>query len=456
MSDHFCLVLVVDQDRAVFDQVERALDGLPVALLRATDRASALIRCRSLLANVVLLDTTLDDPPVPLHDLFGGDTAIDFVLLASDPTQLSLQEATTRGASAILSKPINASELREVVSGFIAQAQVRQRTKQLDDELVEAYSFEGIVGRSPAMLQVFSKLRRIAPLFQTALITGQTGTGKELVATALHSRSPRKHARLAICNCSALVETLLESQLFGHVKGAFTGASQDKAGLFEYANHGTLFLDEIGELPLTAQATLLRVLQSQELQRVGSPVTYTVDVNVIAATNRNLRELVSQGKFREDLYYRISMNEIHLPPLAERREDLPLLQRYFLQRYSLRYGKPIRGLSQRSQLLFAQYPWPGNVRELENVIGNACMMAQSDVIRDTDLPESIRDHMKHPTIADPQLITFDELQVRHLQYVLAKVQGNKVRAAQILGVSRATLYDMLARRASAAMAKSSS
>ena len=226
------------------------------------------------------------------------------------------------------------------------------------------------------MLEVYSKVRRVAPLFQTALITGPTGTGKELIARALHNLSPRSRENLVICNCSALTETLLESQLFGHVKGAFTGATEDRAGLFEYANHGTLFLDEIGELSPAAQAKLLRILQNQELQRVGSPVASQVDVHVIAATNRNVRELASKGQFREDLFYRLSMIEIQLPCLVDRKEDLPLLQQHFLRHFSARYGKEFKGISRRAQILLARHMWPGNVRELENVIGMACIMAQ--------------------------------------------------------------------------------
>ncbi len=277
------------------------------------------------------------------------------------------------------------------------------------------------------------------------LITGPTGTGKELIAKALHNLSPRSREKFVVCNCSALTETLLESQLFGHVKGAFTGADHDQAGHFEYANRGTLFLDEIGELPLAAQAKLLRILQSQELQRVGSPVASTVDVHVIAATNRNVRELASEGQFRGDLFYRLSMIEIQLPPLEDRKEDLPLLQRHFLQHFSKKYGKRLNGISRRAQILLTRHSWPGNVRELENVIGNACIMAQGKIIRDVDLPEAVRVQMARPDVATP-FMTLEEVQSHHLEYVLKLVDGNKARAAEILGVSRATIYVMLARR----------
>jgi transcriptional regulator with PAS, ATPase and Fis domain len=256
---------------------------------------------------------------------------------------------------------------------------------------------------------------------------------------------PRGPVHFVVGDCSALTETLMESQLFGHVKGAFTGATHDRAGLFEYADHGTLFLDEIGELSLAAQAKLLRILQSQELQRVGSPVTRTVDVHVIAATNRNVRDLAAKGKFREDLFYRLSMIEIQLPPLADRKEDLPLLQQHFLQHFSTKYGKGLKGISRRAQILLTRHSWPGNVRELENVIGNACMMAQGKIVCDVDLPEAIRVQLASPDKGFG-FMTLEDVQSRHLEYVLKLVDGNKARAAEVLGVSRATIYGMLARR----------
>jgi transcriptional regulator with PAS, ATPase and Fis domain len=239
------------------------------------------------------------------------------------------------------------------------------------------------------------------------------------------------------------VETLLESELFGHVRGAFTGANQDKVGVFEYANGGTVFLDEIGELPIEAQAKLLRVLQNQEVQRVGSPAPRPVDVRVIAASNRDLRKMTDEGTFRKDLYYRLTMVELKLPKLADRKEDLTLLQRHFIAKFAAEYKKPITGISRRAQICLSQHNWPGNVRELENVIGNACMMVDGNVIDLADLPQLIKGSPQEVSQQETELISFDELQRRHLVRVLEKVGGNKARAAEVLGVSRTTIYEML-------------
>jgi transcriptional regulator with PAS, ATPase and Fis domain len=292
---------------------------------------------------------------------------------------------------------------------------------------------------------MFSRIRRIAPHYRSVLVTGATGTGKELVARALHRTSPVKEAPFAVCNCAAIVEGLLESELFGHVKGAFTGATHDKQGIFEYANHGTIFLDEIGELPLASQAKLLRVLQSSEVQRVGSPVPRPVDVRIVAATHRDLRKMVAEGRFREDLFYRLSVVEIQVPRLAQRKEDLPLLQRHFVEKYSRLYMKEIKGITGRAQARMASHDWPGNIRELENLISSCCIMARGNVIDLQDMPEAFQGSSPAPLVEEEEFLTLAEVQQRHVLRVLSMVNGNKAKAAQILGVGRNTIYQLLNR-----------
>jgi len=295
------------------------------------------------------------------------------------------------------------------------------------------------------MMEVFAKIRRIAPHFRTVLVTGATGTGKELAALALHCLSPATRGKFVVCNCSTLVENLVESELFGYVRGAFTGAIQDKPGLFEHADGGTILLDEIGELSPAAQAKLLRVLQNRQVQRVGSLVPRNIDVRVVAATHRNLKAMVREGQFREDLYYRLAVAEITLPTLANRREDLPLLERYFIDKFAAEYRRPIRGLVRRAQTRLATYPWPGNIRELENVIANACMMVDGTLIDIDDLPERFRGPLTAKALMDEKCLSLEEVQRSHVTQVLEGVGGNKVRAAEILGISRATIYNLLSK-----------
>jgi DNA-binding NtrC family response regulator len=357
----------------------------------------------------------------------------------------SAVEAIQKGASDYLTKPLDIDKLRSRIATLLEEAQTRQRTLRLDQELIDAYQFEGMVGRSPLMLEVYARIRRIAPHFRTVLVTGATGTGKELVAKALHRLSPAARGPFVVCNCSALVDNLVESELFGYVRGAFTGATQDKIGMFEHSDGGTIFLDEVGELATGAQAKLLRVIQNRQVQRVGSVTPRNIDVRVIAATHRNLKTMVREGQFREDLYYRLAVVEIPLPVLASRREDLPLLERYFVEKFSKEYNKPIAGLVRRAQTRLATYPWPGNVRELENVIGNACMMADGNLIDIGDLPERLRGPLSEDLGGDEKFLSLEELQRRHILRVLEGVGGNKARAAEVLGIGRATIYQLLSR-----------
>jgi|HubBroStandDraft_6_1064221.scaffolds.fasta_scaffold09380_3 DNA-binding NtrC family response regulator len=440
-------VLAVDDSPENLELIRAALEKQDVEILTETDPETGFEVFQKVRPRVVLLDLVM--PRVSgmelLERIVSVDPGTDVILITSHYSPESAVEAIQKGARDYWTKPLDVEKLRSRIGGLIAEAENRLKTLRLDREMVDACQFEGMVGRSPLMLEVFARIRRVAPHFRTVLVTGQTGTGKELVAQALHRLSPAAQGKFAVCNCSALVENLLESELFGHVRGAFTGATQDKPGMFEYADGGTIFLDEIGELSLPAQAKLLRVLQNRQVQRVGSPVTRGVDVRVIAATHRDLKAMVRDGQFREDLYYRLAIVEISLPTLASRREDLPLLQRYFVEKYAAEYNKAITGITRRTQTRMAAYPWPGNIRELENVIGNACMMADGSLVDINDLPESLRAPMSHDISTDEALLSLDEVQRRHIARVLEAVGGHKARAAEILGIGRATIYQMLSK-----------
>jgi DNA-binding NtrC family response regulator len=439
-------LIAVDDDPLTLDLIKAALTQEGVEILTSSDAEAGLeliVRRRPRVAILDLIMPKLSGMQV-LERVVEIDPSIDVILLTGHYSTDSAVEAIQKGACDYLTKPISIERLRERIGILIADARRRQRALQLERELVEASQFEGIVGQSPLMLEVFARIRRIAPHFRTVLVTGSTGTGKELVARALHHLSPSPSGPFVVCNCAAVVETLFESELFGYVKGAFTGATQDKIGMFEYAHGGILLLDEIGEMPLATQAKLLRVLQDQEIQRVGSPVTRRVDVRVVAATHRDLAAEVADKKFRDDLYYRLCMIEIRLPRLADRKEDLPLLERYFLERFSAQYNKPLPRLTHRAQAILGRYSWPGNVRELENVLGHACMMVEGDAVDVRDLPERFQAAVPKGAGEDSELITLEEVQRRHALRVLERVGGNKVQAAEILGVSRATLYRLLA------------
>ncbi len=434
----------IDDDEASLELIKSALRQQPLRVLTSTDPSAGLEMVLRERPEIVVLDLMM--PKIGGIELLERiveslpETAV--VLLTGHYSTDSAVEAIRKGASDYLTKPISPVLLRQRMSRFLDEARQRQAALQLESELLKAHQFEGMVGRSPLMLAVFTRIRRVAPHFRTALITGATGTGKELVAEALHRLSPVSSGRMAVCNCSAVVETLFESELFGHVRGAFTGASQDKVGLFEYANGGTVFLDEIGDMPLETQSKLLRVLENGEVQRVGSPAIRRVNVRVIAATNRDLNERMAEKQFREDLFYRLSMVEIKLPRLSERREDVPLLARYFIEHFAAQYGKAIRGVTPRAELMLSRYSWPGNVRELRSALGNACMMAEGDMLDVRDLPESLRTGVVQEQ-PDEGLLPLEEVERRHVQRVLDSVAGNKARAAKILGINRATVYRIL-------------
>ena len=365
-------------------------------------------------------------------------------------------EAIHEGAFDFISKPMNLAELRRTVEKALAQRALQHRADrnpQKPDE-PSGHQLSKIIGKTPAMMEVYKTVARVAPTKSTVLILGESGTGKEMIARAVHEHSPRANRPFIAVDCGALTETLLESELFGHVRGAFTGAVADKKGVFEEAQGDTCFLDEIGGISANLQARLLRVLQEHEVRRVGGKEWIPVDVRVVAATNFNLPEAVSHGEFRQDLYYRLNVVAIHLPPLRERKDDLPLLVEHFLKFYSVENGKNISTVSEKAMELLTSYSWPGNIRELENAIEQAVALSYQAVLVPEDLPRDVREHesSRFPASAaeDGQFLfsdtpSLEEVKKRYVLQVLKQTQGNVSATARILNVDRRSLYRMLAR-----------
>jgi DNA-binding NtrC family response regulator len=439
-------MVIIDDNAGSLELLSTALASEGLRILTAQDPEEGLDTVYREHPDIVLTDLVM--PGITgmevLERVAEFDPAIDVILMTAHYTSESAVEAIKKGASDYLNKPVSIAALRERIAKLVEAARQRRRATALGDELLKNAQFEGMIGGSAAMWEAFSRIRRIAPHYRSVLITGETGTGKELAARALHNLSPVANGRFVVLNCSAVVETLFESELFGHVRGSFTGATQDKAGLFEFADKGTIFLDEIGDMPVSTQAKLLRTLQNQEVLRVGSLTPRRVDVHVIAATHRDLHAAIAEKQFREDLYYRLSMIEVRLPPLVERKEDLPLLTRHFVEKYSRQFHKDLRGLTQRAQVVLARHDWPGNVRELENVLGHACIMAVAETIDVQDLPEYLRFPLRHAASAGVGAPstgeeTFEAHEKRLLAEALEKAGGNQSQAARELRIGRDAL-----------------
>jgi DNA-binding NtrC family response regulator len=447
-------ILVIDDIPENLDLLKEALTGDGIEILTATDPECGLDLLRDRHPQIVITDLVMPkySGMDVLEQAMEFDPSIEVIIMTAHYSTESAVEAIKKGACDYLNKPVRIQTIRERVQRLLTRLRAQKRVKALESEIAERAQFEGLIGNSSRMWDLFSRIERIAPHYRAVLVTGPTGTGKELVARALHKLSPVRNANFVVLNCSAVVETLFESELFGHVRGSFTGASHDKMGLIEVADGGTLFLDEIGDMPLGTQAKLLRALQNQEVQRVGSLAPRKVDVRVIAATNRNLREAVQHKEFREDLYYRLAMVEIHTPSLAEREGDIVLLQNHFLEKFARQFRKDIRGITRRAQFILQRWHWPGNVRELENAIGHACMMVLGDTIDVEDLPtylsgtadpeETTLRVLQFPS-ESPRVpsepLALEEQEKRLIVQALDQSHGNQVHAARLLRISRDAL-----------------
>jgi DNA-binding NtrC family response regulator len=436
-------VLVIDDDELTIDFVRCALEERPVVVSGATDAASGLAAIQRLRPGLVLLDLILPGANgiELLEKIREYDPETNVLIMTGQYSTESAVKAIQAGADDYLNKPVSVQTLRERVDRWLQEQAAQQRAAELELDLLDSSTFEGIVGRAIPMLDLLTKVKRIAPHFSTALVTGETGTGKELVSRALHSWSGRR-GQFVVCNCASVVETLFESELFGHKRGAFTGAVSDKEGLVDSAEGGTLFLDELGEVPLEVQAKLLRLLQNRETRRVGDSKSRQADLRVVAATNRDLRRMVSEGSFREDLYYRLSMVQVQVPSLRDRREDLPLLIRHFLADFTTRYNRGKLQITKRAEAVLCRHSWPGNIRELENALSYACMLTQNGTVDIVDLPDYL---LESRSVDGPNLPTLAEVEYQHVMKVLKACDGNRARAAEVLGIGRATLYRFIAR-----------
>jgi len=441
-------VLVVDDDEITCNLLEEVLAKEGFAVDRALNGREAIDKGERAPYDVVLTDIRMigtDGMEVLRAYRQKSPDTIIIMMTAFGSIETAIR-AIKEGAYDYVSKPFKLEEIKLTIHRALEQSRLFRENLQYRQELITKYKIENIVGRSPQMLQVYKTIARVAESRSTVLISGESGTGKELVARAIHFNSLRASKPFVAVDCGSLAETLLESELFGHVRGAFTGAVFSKKGLFEEADGGTCFLDEVGDISLSMQAKLLRVLQEHEIKRVGGTETLKIDVRIVAATNKNLEELVAGKRFREDLFYRLNVVFIHLPSLRERAEDVPLLADHFLRKYAAENAKPVSQISQEVLEHLARHRWPGNVRELENVIERAVTLSHHSIILPEDLPRRlIVEPAEDTTRSLPSHIPLSELEKLYLQKVLEETGGNKKKAAAILGIDRRTLYRMAAR-----------
>ena len=448
MSDVPQNVLVVDDDHDMRALLRDVLEEHGYKVTLAQNGQEALKNLREGEYPVVLTDLRMKgiqgiELLAEIKRSFPDTNVILMTAFGSVETAL---EAMKQGASDYLMKPVKNDDLLRVTERSFREALLRSEINRLRREVNKEYSFNQILGKSKPMREIFDLIRRVADSPTNILITGESGTGKELVAKALHYNSERKDAAFVAVNCAAIPEQLLESELFGHMRGAFTDAKVDKRGLFEEAAKGTLFLDEISELPLMLQAKLLRAIQEKEIRRLGANRPIAVDTRLIAATNLNLSEEVKAKRFREDLYYRLNVIEMRLPPLRERREDIPLLVDAFLKKFGQARGKDVKGVSETTLALLIDYAWPGNVRELENVIERAVTLSRGDKILPDDLPGTIQGSRGDRRVLDEaaeKMHPLHEIEKEYIKKILEKMGGNKYQAAQVLGIDRKTLYRKL-------------
>jgi two-component system response regulator AtoC len=439
-------LLVVDDDPVTVDLLKEVLSKEGIEVSTALSGEQAVVLGLDNLFDLVITDVRMGEKDgMEVLRFFKKNapetTVIMITAFGSIETAI---EAIREGAYDYISKPFKLDEIKFTVQRALEQRKLIQENKFYRRELLDKYQFKNVIGRTPQMFQVYKTIAKVADTKSTVLLCGERGTGKELIARSIHYNSQRNHRPFIPVDCASLVETLIESELFGHVRGAFTGASAAKRGLFEEADGGTLFLDEVPNLSLSLQSKLLRFLQEHEIKRVGATESLKVDVRVIAAANQPLDSLVKSGKFREDLFDRLNVVSITLPPLRERKEDIPLLANHFLHKFSEENHKNISHISPEALQILIQYSWPGNVRELKHAIERAVILSVHPIILPEDLTPKMLEETRGSEILIPEkLLSLRELEKRYVLKVLQETGGNKKRASEILGIDRATLYRLL-------------
>lgn len=439
-------ILIIAEKDEVFSALEQILAPKGYPLFYSSKKEDFYLIIRKHGIRIIILQATKEETEdfIMLRDIKNFDPLLEIIIIGPAIPSVKLIEAINFGASDYLEEPLKEATILSLLSKIKEKMLLRKETFQLEKRLREKYIFEGMVSRNYYMFEVFSLIERLARYSTSVLITGSTGTGKEMVARAIHNLSQRRDKKLIVCDCTAVPESLFESELFGFEKGAFTGAEKSKAGLFSEADKGTIFLDEIGEVPISIQTKLLRVLEERQFRPLGSNQMIKIDVRVICATNKDLREKIKTGTFREDLFHRINVAEIRLPSLTERKEDIHLLCSYFLDRYNERFKKNIRGISQRAKKILMNYNWPGNVRELENLIQRTVMLCRGQFIDIKDLPENF---LKYQDSEEPENLPYpythlslEEIEKKHILEILRAANYNKKKSAGMLGLTRQALY----------------
>jgi len=444
-------ILVVDDDAGHRGMLLTLLADWGYRLEGAQDGETAVALCRSQLFDIVLMDVRMTGISglEALQEIKVRQPDLPIVIMTAHSDVKTAVESIKSGAYDYLTKPLDFDDLRLALARALDHAALRHENKALQETLAASLDTGGMICRSPAMQEVMRSLTAIAPSEATVLITGESGTGKELIAKAIHNNSPRRKGPFVAVNCAALTESLLESELFGHERGAFTGAEGRRKGRFQSADKGTIFLDEIGEISAAMQSRLLRVLQEREIQPVGSDQTIKIDVRILGATHRDLARDVEQGRFRRDLFYRLNVVALHLPPLRERPEDIPLLAGYFLQKFAQKNRKQVKSFTPAAMRQLHAHSWPGNVRELENAVERAVVLLAGEYVEERDLPPALAPGQAERAASDgiPAGITLEAMERRTIMAALETANGNKSEAARRLGITRKTLHAKLRKMA---------